>query len=303
MNSSHETPNRRIDDDNGDKTKDCTPEQPTETPATSPTALPGEDLTTPPLVSTIRPAEQYHLTILSHNVRGTKETKEVDGTRAYTKLEYIALYMEEKDIDVYLIQETWLEGNVDHWNINGTTFFTHGPEKQNSSRGRGGVAIGLSKKALKAWARAGKKDIRRHGVMDDTTRIMGIDLKVPSGNSFKNLTIFNVYAPSTHGNDIETVEDFWTNLEDEIVGLPKENIPIIGRDINARIGNRLSHPDSDEHHFGPWGDEKLNQAGAMGVVPLMQRCALRAASTFYQHKSIGHSNATCRMSSKPWTIF
>jgi hypothetical protein len=67
-----------------------------------------------------------------------------------------------------------------------------------------------------------KKDIRRHGVMDDTTRIMGIDLKVPSRNSyFKNLTIFNVYAPSTHRNDIKTVEDFWTKLEDEVVSLPK----------------------------------------------------------------------------------
>jgi hypothetical protein len=57
--------------------------------------------------------------------------------------------MEEMDIDVYLIQETWLEGDVDHWNINGTTFFIHGPEIQNLSRGRGEVAIGLSEKAQK----------------------------------------------------------------------------------------------------------------------------------------------------------
>ena len=93
---------------------------------------------------------------------------DVDGTRANTKLEYIALYMDDKDIDVYLIQETWLAGDIDHWVINGITFFMHGPEKQDSSRGRGGLAIGLSRKAMKAWTRAGKKEIRRHGTMDGT---------------------------------------------------------------------------------------------------------------------------------------
>jgi exonuclease III len=199
------------------------------------------------------------------------------------KFEYIALYMEENEIDVYLIQEMWMEGDTDHWNINGITFFTHFPEKQSSSRGRGGLAIALSRKALKAWERAGKKDIRRHGVMDETTRIMAIDLKVPAGKSFEVLTIFNVYAPSTHGNAIKVVEDFWTALEDEITRTPETNIPIVGGDLNARIGNRNSHPTSDEQYFGPCGDQHLNEAGSR-VVPLMQRCALRAPATFFEHR-------------------
>jgi exonuclease III len=216
-------------------------------------------------------------------VRGAKESKDADGTQTNTKFEYIALLMDEKDIDVYLIQETWLEGDLDQWMINGITFFSHGPKKQNSSRGRGGLAIGLSQKAMKAWVRAGKPDIRRHGLMDDTTRIMGIDLRVPAGNSFENLTIFNIYAPSTHGNELETVENFWTELEDELVKIPKNSIPIVGGDINARIGNRRSHPPSDEKYFGPWGDARLNEAGTR-VVPLMQRCDLRATSTFFEHR-------------------
>ena len=69
----------------------------------------------------------------------------------------------------------------------------------------------------------------------------------------------------------------------EIHNIPKKNIPIVGGDINARIGNRSSHPKADELYFGPWGDDKLNEAGTK-VVPLMQRCALRAVSTFFQHK-------------------
>jgi hypothetical protein len=41
------------------------------------------------------------------------------------KFKYITMYMEENTIDVYLIHETWMEGDTDHWNINGITFFTH----------------------------------------------------------------------------------------------------------------------------------------------------------------------------------
>ena len=198
------------------------------------------------------------------------------------KFEYIALYMEENGIDVYLVQETWLKGDQDHWNINGITFFTHAPEKQSSGRGRGGLAIALSKKALKAWERAGKKELLRHGTMDDTTRIMAIELKVPAGKSFESLTIFNIYAPSTHGNTDETVEKFWSELESEILRIPNNSTPIVAGDINARIGNRQSHPPTDAQYFGPSGDRHLNDAGRR-VVPMMQRCALRATTTFFQH--------------------
>ena len=128
----------------------------------------GEGRSTQPADQFKMPSEKYHLTILLHNMRGAKESKDSDGTPTNTNFEYIALLMDEKDIDVYLIQETWLEGDLDHCMINGITFFTHGPEKQNSSRGCGGLAIGLSKKAMKACVRAGKPDIRRHGLMDDT---------------------------------------------------------------------------------------------------------------------------------------
>jgi hypothetical protein len=167
-----------------------------------------------------------------------------------------------------------MEGDTDHWNINGITVFTHSLEKQSSSRGRGGLAIVLSRKALKAWERAGKKDIRRHGVMDETTRSMvAIDLKVPAGKSFEVLTIFNVCAPSTHGNAIEVDEDLWMALEDEIKRIPEMNTPIVGGDLNARIGNRNSHPTSHKQYVGPCGEQHLNKAVSR-VVPIMQRCAL-----------------------------
>jgi hypothetical protein len=58
------------------------------------------------------------------------------ATRAYTKLQYITIYMEEHDINVYLMQETWLKGDIDHWVINRVTFCMHAPEtQQTNSRG------------------------------------------------------------------------------------------------------------------------------------------------------------------------
>jgi hypothetical protein len=45
-----------------------------------------------------------------------------------------------------------------------------------------------------------KEGVMKAGVMDDTTRIMTIELKVPAGNSFENLTLLHVYAPKSHGS-------------------------------------------------------------------------------------------------------
>jgi hypothetical protein len=72
---------------------------------------------------------------------------------------------------------------------------------------------------MKAWIHAGKTEISRHGTMDGTTDIMGVDLRVPVENSFEDLMIFNVYAPSTHGNEIEIVENFWTELLTVVLSL------------------------------------------------------------------------------------
>jgi hypothetical protein len=62
---------------------------------------------------------------------------------------------------------------------------------------------------------------------------MAINLKVPRGKSFEMLTIFNVYAPSTHGNAVEVVKGFCTALEEKMTRTPEANIPIVGGDINA----------------------------------------------------------------------
>jgi hypothetical protein len=48
----------------------------------------------------------YALRKLSLNMWGAKQIKERDGTQTNTKFDYKALYMEDKEINVYLIQQT-----------------------------------------------------------------------------------------------------------------------------------------------------------------------------------------------------
>jgi hypothetical protein len=89
-------------------------------------------------------------------VQSVEETKERYGTRTNTKFEYIALYIKEKEIDVYLIQETWLEGDLDHLSINGITFCSQKTKlKQLGSRKRplkpGSELENGTSKGMKQW--------------------------------------------------------------------------------------------------------------------------------------------------------
>jgi hypothetical protein len=51
--------------------------------------------------------------------------------------------MTEHNIDIYLLQETWLVGNF-ITNIHGITVIHHGPEEPVSNQGSGGIAILLA---------------------------------------------------------------------------------------------------------------------------------------------------------------
>jgi hypothetical protein len=62
--------------------------------------------------------------------------------------------------------------------------------------------------------------------MEDTARITGIQLLVPSGNKQETLLIFNVYAPSTHGNLQEVVNNFWIQLEQHQPRYQKDKYPL-----------------------------------------------------------------------------
>jgi hypothetical protein len=200
-------------------------------------------------------------------------------TRTTTKLETIAAHMLKNLIDIYLIQETWLEGS-DDFAIGGITFLMHAQEKQ-QGRGRGGVAIALSKKALKAWDKAGNTIIKPDLAVDGTVRMMSIDIAVPSNKTWETLSIFNVYAPPSD-YDEHQIDHFWESLEQEISKKPTHCQIIVAGDINASIGNRSKFPEVPRL-LGPWGSSHTNLSGEK-VVDMMTRLNLRAATSYFEHK-------------------
>ncbi len=70
-------------------------------------------------------------------------------------------------------------------------------------------------------------------MMDDTTWIMRIELKVPVGKSFEFITIFTIYAPYMHKKNSaeQGVEEFWMELENEITRTPK----VVGGDLSMPV--------------------------------------------------------------------
>jgi len=70
-------------------------------------------------------------------------------TRDLSKIEALTRHMKESDIDVYLLQETWLLHDT-ITNICGITAIFHGPEISTSRCGSGGLAILLGPRAQRA---------------------------------------------------------------------------------------------------------------------------------------------------------
>jgi exonuclease III len=149
--------------------------------------------------------------------------------------------MTEHNIDIYLLQETWLVGDF-ITNIHGIAVIHHGPEEPASNRGSGGIAILLGPRAQHAWRAAGSPDPYCPGnIVDNTTRYMGIDLIFhPRKNQTAKFFVACVYAPydELESTNPGIITKFYETIETHLLQLPSDTTPIIGGDFNASIGIR-----------------------------------------------------------------
>jgi hypothetical protein len=93
------------------------------------------------------------------------------------KIEMIVNQMRRGNIDIYLVQDTGLEGKGEVFKqlqIYDHTVFLHGNEDVTCSRGRGGVGIFLSKRAMRAWTNAGSHEPDLSGVVAECPGFMGM---------------------------------------------------------------------------------------------------------------------------------
>ena len=97
-----------------------------------------------------------------------------------------------------------------------------------------------------------------------------------------NITIFQVYAPTTSYSD-DQVEDFYATLQSKIDAAPKQDIIIIMGDWNAEVGK-------DHETCGPtigkFGYVEMNDRGER-LLYFCKENSLIVSNTLFKHKPSG----------------
>ena len=231
--------------------------------------------------------------IYSQNIQGSGKNKTKDIPP--WKFDYITKLMKRKNIDVYLIQETWISDDYDNV-INGHHIFHHGtPEEESAKtkgRTKGGVAIILSPLATEAWIRAGQPDPIKSGMISGCARYIALALTFIDhlGKKVK-VNVCSVYHPT--GINQQERSEFLSKIDNLYDELDKRSgsILIAGCDINSSIGTRNSvfgREDGsaftqDKDTLGPHGIDYLNEGGT-DLLQILRAKSLVAATTFFKHK-------------------
>ena len=194
--------------------------------------------------------------------------------------------MRRSNIDIYLVQETWLEGKGEIFKqlqIYDYTVFLHGNEDVTCSRGRGGVGIFLSKRAMKAWTNAGSHKPDLSGVVAECPRFMGMKLlfKEP-GNKPTKLYVSTTYHPHS-GMHRQLTEEYYQHFDDFLDKAPKDYQTIVGGDTNTPLGTATD--DDDLRILGKYGAPLTrNDDSTAALKNTMLKHQLRAPTTDFKHK-------------------
>ena len=162
--------------------------------------------------------------------------------------------------------------------------------------------IGLSEVRMKALGEinssngnklfyCGRNDIHVHGVgflvhKDTAKHVLGCDfissrmISLRLNASPFNITIFQVYAPTTDYND-EEIETFYQDIQQNLDKAPKKDIKIILGDFNARVG-KDSFKDWPKQQ-GPYCNDKTNDRG-LRLLEFANYNDLVIANTLGNHK-------------------
>ena len=133
--------------------------------------------------------------------------------------------MKLKEIGVYFIQETWLEGNAFDKMINGYHVFCHNGDIGNHNFR--GVAIVLSPRYYDGWKAAGARlPITTDATGEFAGRFISLNVQLanndPTGKQIRGarghnhlaLTLISVYHPCTKTGDDNTYSRFLDTLDD-----------------------------------------------------------------------------------------
>ena len=271
-----------------------------------------------PTSTTIRPSnktkdDKQELVIsnmLTQNAHGLRRrARDSDGHILpnspfdYMRYEHLITTMKLKEIDVYFVQETWLEGDVYDETINGYHVFRHnGGVGHHNFRG---VAIVLSPRYYDGWKAAGA----RPPITTDTTgefagRFISLNIKLTStdrtgkqirgkkGAKHLALTLASVYHPCTKTGEDDIYLRFLDTLDELLSRAPAASEIIMGADVNSNIG-KLDRISSTEFRsvLGPHGLHQRNAKGE-SLLHVYLGHQLRVMNTFFEPRSGGPGHNT-----------
>ena len=194
-----------------------------------------------------------------------------------------------KQLDPFLIQETWLTGNWEK-EIRGYLVIHHNHEKdkfekeRTREKRRSNCAITIFSKSIhRCWLTKIHQNFTEKGIFSG--RFVGITLKFPNTNSYgKRLKgntkyfVASVYHP--HENKI--YRQFNDTLTTILSKVPKSAHAILEQDINANIGIRGDDDDDFSNIIGPHGIDNKNLKGVWAL-QWLSMMNLRASNSFFKH--------------------
>jgi hypothetical protein len=257
-------------------------------------------------------------TILTQNAHGLRRrARDADGHILpnspfdYTRYEHLIATIKLKEIDVYFIQETWLEGNVFDETINGYHVFCHNGDIGNHTFR--GVAIVLSPRYYDGWKAAGARPpITTNATGEFAGRFISLNIQLANndatgkqirgkrGHNHLALTLISVYHPCTKTGDDDTYLHFLDTLDDLLNKAPATSSIVMGADVNSNIG-KLDGVASVEFHsaLGPHGLPRRNMKGE-SLLHVYLGHRLRVMNTFFESKigGLGHGTWTSNRPTK-----
>ena len=188
--------------------------------------------------------------IVSQNVRGLKTD---------VRIEELLFSLKKRNAFAACIQETWRTGRVtlEHKQCR---LILAGLEAKDVKRRRGeqGVGIVLGVKATAAWKAAGSLVYNDFGA-----RIVAVRLMLKDDRD-RDVGLFLISAYAPVGNADERLwNDFLDKLSQCKARKKKDDILLIGADMNSSMGCAESHDTEDDHRgsLGKFGLPHVNDAG------------------------------------------
>ena len=276
----------------------------THTSPASPSLISTRSTTRPPVPLTRTKEKRKFVisTILTQNAHGLRRrARDINGNIIpnspfdYTRYEHLIATMKQNDIDVYFIQETWLEGNAFDKTITGYHVFRHNGEVGNHAFR--GVAIVLSPRYYEGWKTAGAKSpITTDATGEFTGRFISLNIQLANNdhtgkqirgkrdNHHLTLTLISVYHPCTKTGDDDTYLRFLDTLDDLLNQVPATSSIVMGADVNSNIG-KLDGVTSAEFQsvLGPHGFSRRNTKGE-SLLHVYLGHRLRVMNTFLNQK-------------------